>query len=54
MTAVKAAIGARTDLSFDGATLTYTGDGSNPMTNLVDQLGCRSTTTRWRAEESYR
>ena len=35
--AVTAAIGARTDLSFDGTTLTYTGDGS-PMANLVISL----------------
>ena len=37
-TAVSAAIGARTDLSFDGTTLTYVGDG-NPMTDLVISLG---------------
>ena len=36
--AVTAAIGARPDLSFDGTTLTYTGDGS-PMTALVIDLG---------------
>ena len=35
--AVTAAIGARTDLSFDGTTLTYTGDGS-PMAHLVISL----------------
>ena len=35
--AVNAAIGGRTDLAFDGATLTYTGDG-NPMVDLVIDL----------------
>ena len=39
--AVTAAIGARPDLSFDGTTLTYTGDGS-PMTDLVIDLGASS------------
>ncbi len=40
-TAVTTAIGARTDVSFNAGTgtLTYTGNGSTPMTDLVINLG---------------
>ena len=37
ITAVNTAVAGRTDLAFDGTTLTYTGDG-NPMADLVIEL----------------
>ena len=37
VTAVNAAVAGRSDLAFDGTTLTYTGDG-NPMVDLVIEL----------------
>jgi flavin-binding protein dodecin len=37
--AINAAIAGRADLSFDGTTLTYVGDGMGPMTDLVFYLG---------------
>ena len=45
--AVQAAIGSRTDLSFDPntGTLTYTADGTKPMADLVINLGTVSDTS---------
>ena len=51
--AVTAAIGARPDLSFDGTTLTYTGDGS-PMTALVIDLGAVERTRLWKLMKTTR
>ena len=51
MTAVNDAIGSRTDLSFDGTTLTYTGDG-NPMADLVINLTATAD-SQVEADEDY-